>query len=80
MTKSDFWHRTLEIITAWDYYLTVGDRTSADECMREWNMAKLALEYITGELYGFTRNGETYGIVNERDYSDRPFIATSIPA
>jgi len=80
LMKSEFWHRVKDIVTAWDYYLATGDHKSADECMREWNMAKLALEHITGELYGFTRNGETYGIVNERDYEDRPIFEKSTPA
>ena len=78
LTKSDFWHRVQEIVKAWDYYIATGDKESAAECMHEWSMAKLALEHITGELYGFTRNGETYGIVNERDYTDKPFAAKSV--
>ena len=71
LMKSDFWNRTCEIIVAWDYYLTTNDRESSDECMHEFNMAKLALEHITGELYGFTRNGETSTKENPmQDYHD----------
>lgn len=42
--------------------------------MHKWMMEKLALEYITGNLYGFSRNRETYSIVNEQDYNDKLII------
>ena len=74
LLKSKFFHEVMEVVTAWDYYLAIGDRKASDEMMHKWEMAKLALEHITGNLYGFSRNGETYSIVNERDYSDRIFI------
>ncbi len=74
LKKSDFYHEVCEIVVAWDYYLHINDKVSADECMHKWDMAKKALEYITGKLYGFSRNGETVSIVNERDYDDRIFI------
>lgn len=74
LEKSDFFHEVCDIIVAWDYYLHINDRESADECMHKWEMAKKALEFITGELYGFSRNGETVSIVNERNYDDRIFI------
>ena len=78
LLKSEFFHEVAEVVKAWDYYLTVGDRESADEMMHKWDMAKFALEYITGNLYGFSRNGETYGIVNERDYNERILIGDSV--
>lgn len=74
LEKSDFFHEVCDIIVAWDYYLHINDRKSADECMHKWEIAKKALEFITGELYGFSRNGETVSIVNERNYDDRIFI------
>lgn len=77
LTTSNFWHETCEIVIAWDYYLHTGDREAANECMHKWEMAKLALEHITGNTYGFSRNGETVSIVNERDYNDRPFLANA---
>lgn len=77
LIKSDFWHGVCENVVAWDYYLYTNDQESATECMHRWDVAKQALEYITGNLYGFSRNGETVSIVNERDYSDRPFIASA---
>ena len=80
LRKSNFFREVVDIAGAWDYYLTIGDREAANEMMHKWEMAKLALEHITGNLYGFTRDGETYGIVNERDYNDRPITGKSIPA
>lgn len=77
LTTSKFYHEVCDIVVAWDYYLNVSDRKSADACMHQWTMAKLALEFITGNLYGISRNGETVSIVNERDYNDRIFIAKS---
>ena len=77
LKKSEFFHEVCEVVVAWDYYLHINDRAAADEMMHKWSMAKLALEHITGNLYGFSRNGETVSIVNERDYSDRIFIATA---
>ena len=77
LLKSDFFQEVCATAVAWDYYLRIKDQDKADEMMHKWEMAKLALEYITGNLYGFSRNGETVSIVNERDYSDRIFIAKS---
>jgi len=71
LLKSKFFHEVEEVVHAWDYYLTVGDRKLADEMMHKWLMAKLALEYITGIPYGFSRNGETYSIVNELDHDEK---------
>lgn len=75
LKKSDFFHKVCEIVVAWDYYLHIGDKESANECMHKWDMAKDALRFITGEIYGFSRNGETVSIVNEYNYDDRIFIA-----
>lgn len=77
LTGSEFWHDTCENVIAWDYYLHTNNRKAADECMHRWDVAKKALEYITGNLYGFSRNGETVSIVNECDYNDRPFVANA---
>jgi hypothetical protein len=77
LLKSEFFHEVAEVVKAWDYYLTVGDRKSSDEMMHKWSMAKLALEHITGNIYGFSRNGETYSIVNKRDYNERLLIGAS---
>jgi|GEM_PF-3442957 len=73
LEKSDFFHEACENVKAWDYYLHVGDTVRADECMHNWLVAKSALEFITGNLYGISRNGETVSIVNERDDNDRLF-------
>lgn len=74
LKKSDFFHEVEKTIKAWDYYLSIGKDDLAEDMMHKWLMAKLALEHITGNLYGFSRNGETYSVVNERDYSDRLII------
>lgn len=74
LKRSEFFHTTCEVVTAWDYYLYTKNKEAADEMMHKWEIAKLALELITGETYGFSRNGETVSIVNERDYNDRIFI------
>lgn len=78
LMKSEFFHTTCEVVMAWDYYLHEGDRQAADEMMYKWQMAKLALEHITGEIYGFSRDGETVRIVNEADCNDVLFSAASI--
>ena len=78
LLASRFFHEVAEIVKAWDYYLHIGNREAADEMMHKWQIAKLALEHITGNLYGFSRNGETYSIVNERDYSDRLIVEKSV--
>lgn len=74
---SKFFHEVEATVKAWDYYLQTGDREAADEMMREWKVAKLALEHITGNVYGFSRNGETYSIVNEQDDDDRLIVGES---
>jgi hypothetical protein len=74
LKQSEFFHEVCDVVVAWDYYLHIGDKKSADECTYKWSMAKKALQFITGELYGFSRNGETVSIVNERNYDDRIFI------
>ena len=75
LMESKFFHDVEETVKAWDYYLKNNDRESADEMMYRWSMGKLALEYITGNLYGFSRDGAgNYSVVNERDYNDRIII------
>jgi hypothetical protein len=81
LLRSEFFHNVEELVKAWDYYLGNNRkhaeqyRKEADEMMHKWDMAKLALEYITGNIYGFSRDGTgNYGIVNERDYSDRIIV------
>lgn len=74
LKESVFFHEVEEIIKAWDYYCRTNNPLGANECMHKWEMAKLALEHITGNLYGFSRNGDTYSIVNERDYTDRLIV------
>jgi len=78
LLKSDFFHEVEAVVKAWDYYLAIEDKTSADEMMHKWHMAKSALEYITGNIYGFSRNGKTYSIVNERNYDDRLLTGNSV--
>jgi hypothetical protein len=75
---SKFFHEVTNVVYAWDFYLKTGKEEMANEMMHKWEMAKLALEYITGKVYGFSRNGETYSIVNERDYNDRLFFGHSV--
>ena len=78
LKKSEFFHEVENVVKAWDYYLRNGnrhdnpDRKDAEEMMHKWGMAKLALEHITGNIYGFSRDGVgNYSVVNERDYNDR---------
>jgi len=79
LLKSKFFEEVLEVVKAWDYYLVVGDKEAADEMMHKWFMAKLALEFITGNSYSveFSRKRETYSIVNEQNYNDRLFTGLS---
>jgi hypothetical protein len=79
LRESEFFHEVEEVVKAWDYYLTKNDREKSDEMMHKWEIAKLALEHITGNLYGFSRNGVTYSIVNERDYNDRIISGSNSP-
>jgi hypothetical protein len=67
----------MKFLKAWDFYLGRGkdDEECAKEMMHKWEMAKLALEHITGNIYGFSRNGETYSVVNERNYDERLIVA-----
>jgi len=82
LKKSEFFHEVEETVKAWDFYLGKGygvyvekHRKEADEMMHKWGMAKLALEFITGNLYGFSRDGEgNYSVVNERDYNERIIV------
>jgi hypothetical protein len=74
LLKSEFFLEVQMVVKAWDYYLNAGDKELANEMMHKWEMAKLALEHITGNIYGFSRNGETYSIVNERDYGERLIV------
>lgn len=70
LLKSKFFHEVEAVIEAWDCYLAAGEDELAKRMMYKWTVARLALEHITGNLYGFSRNGETYSVVNERDYGD----------
>ena len=78
LLKSEFLHEVIETVKAWDYYLTVGNKKLADEMLHKWYVERSALEHITDNLYGISRNGETYSVVNERDYNDRLFIGYSV--
>jgi hypothetical protein len=72
LIKSEFFHEVRDVVKAWDYYLSIGDRKAADEMMYKWQIAKLALEHITGNLYSFFRDKcGTYFIFNECDHSDK---------
>jgi len=72
LLKSKFFHDTEEIVKAWDYYLLIGAGEEARGMMHKWQIAKLALEHITGNSYGLSRDGAgNYSIVNEKDHSDR---------
>ena len=78
LLKSKFFHEVDEVVKAWDYYLSTGEKELANEMMHKWSIAKLALEHITGNVYGFSRNGETYSIVNERDRNDILLAGNSV--
>jgi hypothetical protein len=80
LMKSKFFHEVEEIVKAWDYYLNEGNREASNEMFHKWEIAKLALEHITGNIYGFSRNGETYSIVNEHDYNDKLIVGESVQA
>jgi len=81
LKNSEFFHDIENTVKAWDYYLLdveqkrrnglEYDAKPINEMLCKWEVQKLALEYITGNLYGFSRNGDTYSVVNERDYNDR---------
>jgi hypothetical protein len=78
LLKSNFFNEILAVVKAWDYYVATGDNALADEMTHRWLMAKEALKFITGNVYGLSRNGTTYSIVNENNYDDRLFIGLSI--
>ena len=71
LLRSDFFHEVEEVVKAWDYYCKIGDIPKSKEMRHEWRMAKLALEFITGNIYDFSRdlNGN-YRVVNTRDCND----------
>jgi len=84
LLRSEFFHNVDDIVKAWDYYLLVieqkrrnrleydDEKKCIDEMMHKWSVAKLALEFITGNIYDFSRDGNgNYSVVNEGDYSDR---------
>ena len=71
LKKSSFFMEVEAVAKAWDYYLETGDKEKAQQMMYEWLMAKLALEHITGKVYGFSRKGDgNYSVVNEKDRDD----------
>ena len=75
---SKFFREVKEVVRAWDYYISTGEQEMANEMMHKWFMIKEALEFITGNVYGFSRDGTTYSVVNERNYDDMLFIGFSI--
>ena len=77
LKKSQFFYEVCDIVMSWDHYLKIGNQEMADIMMSKWVIAKLALEYITGNVYRFSRNGIMYSIVNEHDYDDRLIIGKS---
>ena len=78
LLKSNFFCEVIEIVKAWDYYLATGERDLAKEMMGKWFVAKEALKFITGNVYGFSRDGTTFSILNESNYDDRLFVGLSI--
>jgi len=78
LLKSKFFCEVIEIVKALDYYLTTGERDLAKEMMDKWFVAKKALEFITGNVYVFSRNDTTFSIVNERNHDDRLFVGLSV--
>ena len=84
LRESEFFHEVEETVKAWDFYLGKGygvcieknqHRKECEEMMNKWLMAKSALEFITGNLYGFSRDGTgNYSVVNERDYNERIIV------
>lgn len=74
LMKSEFFRNTCDVVTAWDYYLSNGDQEAANEMMHKWSVAKLALEVITGKVYGFSRTDKEIRIVNVADYTDELFV------
>jgi hypothetical protein len=71
LKKSKFFEEVQAVLKAWDYYLESGDKALVNETMQRWEMAKLALEHITGNTYVSIRGGGTYSVVNRRDHNDR---------
>jgi len=74
LMKSDFFCEVLGTVKAWDYYVAVGDKELAGEMMSNWLMARSALEFITGNIYKLSRNGETYSVENEFNKDEKIII------
>lgn len=68
--KSEFYCEVCEIAKCLDYYLSVGDRNTAQEFFKKWETAKIALKFILGKPYAFTRTDDYYGIVDESNEID----------
>ena len=78
LLKSEFFCEVAQTVKAWDYYITIGDKNLADEMMHKWLIAKSALEFITGNNYEFSRDGETYSIINEHNNNEKILVGCSV--
>ena len=55
LERSEFYRDTVETVHAMNYYQYKKETKQADEMMIRWQIARLALEHITGKRYEFKR-------------------------
>jgi hypothetical protein len=64
LLKSDFFWALRDVIRAWDFYVAKNEDQNAFQMQCKWEMAKLALEHMTGKTYHFSRTDTHYGVVS----------------
>lgn len=63
--KTEFGSNMKECVTAWDKWLSIGDRKAAEWCQAQWEVYKAAIRQFYGVEYFFTRTDEYFGVVTE---------------
>jgi len=71
---SKFFHEVEELLKAFSYYQAEGDTQTAEEMWHKWEIARLALEYITGNSYEFTQYEKYFAVVNYHNREDKLII------
>lgn len=67
--KSELGSHMKACVTAWDNWVSMGEKKAATWCQAQWEVYQMAIKQFYGVEYHFTRTDEYFGVVTE-DESD----------
>ena len=67
--KSELGSHMKGCVTAWDNWVSMGEKKAATWCQAQWEVYQMAIKQFYGVEYHFTRTDEYFGVVTE-DESD----------